>query len=460
MVKIEIFNVKSSISGIFDISILRKLKNSSRFISYQDRFTKRKFYQYLFDTKNLKFYTGILNRIVKVLKDADIEYELIDKRQKPVIRSIKLKKNLELRDYQQEAADIFLKKSRGLLNVGMRGGKTRIAVEIIRELGVPTLFIVPGKELLYQTCKVFKEYFNESIGVIGDGQYRLERINVGIINSVYRKRNNKEFRKFLDSVQLVIIDESHHLASNTYSAILRLLKKAYFRCGLSGTQFRNDFKTLKMQAYIGRVIFSYTLQDLTKDGYLNYAAIKMINSDSAYGDQFSLINDKERNNLIKKIALKESENSKQVLILVKHVKHGKVLEKIIKNSIYLHGNIDGQKRQKEFIKFKKGKTSVLIGTQIFYEGSDFSGWKNNSFKGKILIIAGAGKSNVETMQKMARMLTPEKGKQLKTTIYDFWDCGSKILLNHSKIRKSLYEKNGFNVEVKGKSKSFIKKGYL
>ena len=54
----------------------------------------------------------------------------------------------ELRDYQEEAVAKWMIDRRGVVVLPTGAGKTYVAMEIIRELNVPTLIVVPTLDLI------------------------------------------------------------------------------------------------------------------------------------------------------------------------------------------------------------------------------------------------------------------------------------------------------------------------
>jgi len=89
-----------------------------------------------------------------------------------------------LRDYQNEAVDIFMRKKIGILELATGSGKTEIAIEIIRRLGCKTLFIVDKIELLKQTKKRIEESLGIEVGMVGYGKDIVKDITVATIQTL------------------------------------------------------------------------------------------------------------------------------------------------------------------------------------------------------------------------------------------------------------------------------------
>ena len=85
----------------------------------------------LYDAKHQVFPTGLLRRALSVIKACGYDFNLVDKREKPMGFPLILK-NVKLRDYQQECVTEMVSKTRGLIQVGTSGGKCfRYGTEVL-----------------------------------------------------------------------------------------------------------------------------------------------------------------------------------------------------------------------------------------------------------------------------------------------------------------------------------------
>ena len=121
--------------------------------------------------------------------------------------------SIDLRPYQQGALAAVLICWRGQISLPTGTGKTVLAASVLDSLeDRKALFVVHTKDLLYQTKTEFERLLGEGIGCIGDSEYELRRITVGMIQSV------RELQ--FDDLDVVMIDECHHSASPTYQSFL------------------------------------------------------------------------------------------------------------------------------------------------------------------------------------------------------------------------------------------------
>jgi len=110
-----------------------------------------------------------------------------------------------LRDYQIAGVSKFLNHKVGMLELGTGAGKTEISIDIIRQLGYKTLFIVDKVELLRQTKKRIEEALGIEVGVIGASESNIKDITIATIQTLIK--NKKKYLSYLNSIRFVIFDE-------------------------------------------------------------------------------------------------------------------------------------------------------------------------------------------------------------------------------------------------------------
>ncbi len=408
---------------------------------------------YHFLRKDMTFPTGLLSIITKHLSLNNESYIVEDSAVKRDLSRFKGRTELAgvtLYPYQRKAIDAALTKCRGIIEVGTGGGKTEIAAGIIKGLDLPTLFIVNTKELLYQTHERFELRLGRIIGRLGDGLMEIEpSIIVATIQTLYSmfKKDQALIKEWLGIFRLVILDESHHSSSTEWYRILMFMHSAYYRVGLSGTPLRrNVLSNMRAMAVTGDIIYSKLSAELIKDEYLSDIAIEMVeNSELVMGDRWQMIyNDGVvesvyRNTLITDLAEREFRAGRKVMVLVRQIKHGKILTRMLKNlrqvpAIFLWGKHESLERNQVKHCFNKDGGFVLIASGIYDEGVDIP-------EVDVLIIGSGGKSEVKAIQRIGRGLR-KKESGAKLQVYDFMDS-SQYLDSHSRQRLNIYKKEGF-----------------
>ena len=143
----------------------------------------------LYNKRITSFPSGLVRRVRLLFEKLEIEYQIIDAREKPE-RNYPVTCDFEgkqLRFYQENAATLSKKSQRGMLSLCTGAGKTMTSCKIFENLAVaPVVFIVPAIELLKQTQKEFERYlrFNGEkvrVGIAGGGLCDLNMQGINVI---------------------------------------------------------------------------------------------------------------------------------------------------------------------------------------------------------------------------------------------------------------------------------------
>ena len=402
-------------------------------------------------TNKGKFPTGVLSRIVTTLEQLNHQVELNDVREitNPTISPIGVRwKGVRLRDYQKEAVDTAIKATRGIIEIPTRGGKTLIAGKIIQKLGLRTLYIVNGKESMYQTrsdlmdCLALPE---SCFGLYGDGHKTRSDITIGLIQSLSKQKPEW----FMSDI--LIIDEIHKAgAKGLYNWTMKC--DAYYRFGISGTPFRTDGKDMKIMAVTGKIIHRETQTDMWEQGYIERPIVKWVDPKAPpihrsldYKKAYALgvINNDARNDKV--VDIVNAHKGEQILISVENIEHGEILMNKLMGNVwespfFMCGSLDSSRRYAMFDQFKNGLIKIMIATRLMNESVTI----NNL---SVLINCAGRKSEIELIQKLGRVQTKVKGKS-NVKVYDFIDRHSHFLYNQSAERMKLlkrreYEQQGW-----------------
>jgi superfamily II DNA or RNA helicase len=169
----------------------------------------------------------------------------------------------ELRPKQVPVVEAFMKhidtgpKSGGLLELPCAFGKTCLALYIISLLKTKTLIIVHKTFLLNQWVSRITEFLpGVKIGKIQGGVIDVE--GADIVIGMLQSLSMKEYPKHLfDCFGLTVIDEVHHISSETFSKSLFNIVTKY-TLGLSATMNRKDGTTNVFKMFLGGVRFKGT----------------------------------------------------------------------------------------------------------------------------------------------------------------------------------------------------------
>lgn len=432
----------------------------------------------------MHFPTGLLSKAVDFFKSNGIQYNIYDKRFKTEKSSnYSMSDEFEYRDYQQEIinrivgneADGIKGTDRGIIKVCTGGGKTSIASGIISGLGVfPTVFYVPSIDLLEQAKKEIERFIRYrgehiEVGTVGGGKKDIKDITVMTIQTAVRALGGvwvkfddedrgqddskiddykEEVRSLIKDARLMICDEVQHWAAETCQIISDNSPNSQYRFGMSATPWRDMGDDILIDACFGKQIANINASFLIKNNYLVRPTIhfaKISNmwgiGKSSYAEIYkrAVVQNEVRNSRILQLSEEFRRRGRKVLILVKQIAHGKLLESLIPDSIFLHGDSSQKKRLAHLDKMRTGEPHITIASTIFDEGIDCRPLDT-------LIQAGSGKSPTRALQRIGRILRPYPGKEYAIAV-DFMDhC--KYLKAHSDRRKNIYEtEEEFDIKV-------------
>jgi len=399
---------------------------------------------------------GLLDELKYLLDNIeDMNYKIIDNRSTIkhnfTDEQIKNCLNTPLRDYQVDAAKTFFREQQMIMKAATGSGKTKVTAAIIKLLDVPTLILAHKKDLVHQTAKRFIEDGLTNIGIVQGTNMHTDKVTIATIQSAHKIDPN-----IRNNFKMVVSDECHRCNSPTYQALLSQMVNTHYKLGLSATPYNKDkLHNALVKSWIGEIKFDLGAKDLIAQGFLAEPEIHIIPIRKAvqvrhlksgykkysiniedYGwvgaERNGIIHNAYRNDVIKVIA----ENAPgPVLVLVKSIKHGEKLNKIISNSIFIYGDTKIEDRQEHIKEFEEGKNIILIGSTILDEGIDIQELKT-------LIVCAGGKSFIRTIQRLGRALRKTETKH-DVLIYDFMDTTNRYLEKHSKERIKAYQKEGF-----------------
>lgn len=391
---------------------------------------------------------GTIQTIKPILEQNGINLDIIDGRS--VGKPIKCNAILGLRPYQKIAQFNGVKKVQGVILLPCGGGKTVIGVSIIGKLKRSTLVVVHTKDLRDQWIESLINKIGvdpNDIGQIGDGITDIKPVTVAIVDSLLSViKSDKKLKLELKKFGICIVDEAHHVPSNTFQSVLPYLP-AKWRIGLTATPEREDGQTKLMYWTMGSEIFSYELDQLVQEGYLIRATIVPIETNFEYSPEIgstsseyihqlsnALIHDESRNGIIVGLAIREALRGESVLILSNRRDHCKLLNQLISrdrriSSFALTGQVAKKTRQKVLADFRAGKIHCLIATSLADEGLDVPQLSR-------LILALPGKAKGRTTQRVGRVMRP--GKDKTSIVYDIVDAKIPTLLTRFMQRKRIY----------------------
>jgi superfamily II DNA or RNA helicase len=434
---LKIHNSSTFVEGNIPPEVYKELRKQMSFIkkNYQFALKKRKGWDgrvsvLHYNKKSCKcftkktgmhFPTGLLSLAREVFSIYDIEYELIDNRTKPPKnKQYRLSDAFPARDYQYKTIEKSCKRGRGIIQSATGSGKTFMAAGIIAELSVsPVIFYVPSKDLLRQAKDEFEKFIKDSgsnleVGVIGAGKCDIKDVNVMTVQTAIRSldlkykkaddedstekdklsaENKEKIKELIQNAKLVIADETQHWAADTCQVISDASENAYYKFGLSATPWRDDGDDILIDSCFGKSIAKISASLLIKKNHLVKPKIYFVSMNNMRGIKLNsypeiykaaIVENELRNIYIKNLCDSFYKQGRNILVLIRQIEHGNILESMIDNSVFLHGSKKNKEREDHFDLIRADHKIITIASSIFDEGIDLKALDT-------LILAGSGK---------------------------------------------------------------------
>lgn len=399
------------------------------------------------------FLTGFVPEVALLLDEFGYSVKIKDERRRPKLGVYSVRGELVLRDYQEMLVQAALKQSRGVIKAATNAGKTEIAMEIIKHLGLRTLYLVHTLDLREQTVRRLRARFELPIGLIGGTIFDPQLITVAMVQTLTKKLKHPAMLAYLNSVDVLIADEVHRMTADTWKKVMRRVN-AFYRFGMSGTPLQDGAARDRLLIGLtGQLFPSISNLFLVEHGFSARPVIRFV---SYFGTlrkirwdagAYRVMIVEHPGRTVATVELCRRHRKEQVLLLVNWVEHGRRLLQAIRaigiQTYILTGRDLIEDRVKMLGAFKRREFQVLIATTIFDEGMDIP-------EIDVLIMAGAlGMSPVKPLQRLGRGLRKRPDKD-EVLIYDFYDCYQEHTAEHTENRIKLFRDEGLDVRIEKK----------
>nr|QOI90421.1 putative helicase D10 [Pyramimonas orientalis virus] len=368
-----------------------------------------------------------------------------------VPKTVSLEFKGKLMDAQHAPVGEYLKcandplKMGGILQLPPGAGKTVMALYILCQLGVKTMIIVHKDFLLNQWRERIEQYVPLArIGMIKQKQVDTDcDIAIASLQSLSMRDYDKDV---FSTFGLVIIDECHHIAAQTFSKALLKINFRY-ALGLSATVNRKDGLSKVFKWFIGDIVYKVTKK---KDVECNVDIAVFDDKDTTYCKEHYMFNGKVNmakmvNNVTmfeprtdfivaRMCEVLEREPTRNVIILSDRRKHLEDMREKI-GDMYSTGLYLGGMKNSD-LEVSKEKQVILGTFNMVSEGFDLP-------KLDTLILA-TSKSDIE--QSVGRIqrkhvYTEEDNTPLIIDVVDDFS----IFGNQHKKRVKFYKKMNYNI---------------
>lgn len=276
--------------------------------------------------------------------------------------------DLKLRDYQEEVLKIIdnLESGAYLIQMATGLGKTATFTNIKRKGRV--LVLAHREELITQPIK----YYNCPVGIemasyISNGE---EVVIASIMSLTHRLDKFKP-----DEFDMIIIDEAHHAAAQSYKKIINYFKPRLL-LGFTATPNRGD--NVRLDDVFQKIIFQKDLKWAIQNKYLTDIECLRVNigydiskisrrmGDYAIGELEQVMDTDILNGAIAEAYQKYAKG--QTLIFATSVEHARNIAKLIPGAIAV--TADTKNRSELIKKFTNREIPCLVNCMIFTEGTD------------------------------------------------------------------------------------------
>ena len=297
---------------------------------------------------------------------------------------------------------------------------------------------------------------------VATGRTAAKALNVAYESYEFGEYNDKDstevdpsaLREWIERIGTLIIDEAHILGAQTVFDVATKIP-APNKYGFSASPWRDDGADLMIEGATGPVIYRVGTKDLVDGGFLVPPVFQVVSTrgwwqPAAWGQVCARCgaqrhkeptekgwrwiercgecnSDRWRSEFQQAYTREIVENQVRnwriaemtrqldgpTLLLVKQVKHGRLLRDMIPGAVFLSGKDKGHERLAAFNALRAGLTETLVATTIADLGLDLPALRN-------LVLAAGGKSTTRHLQRIGRVARPYPGKPYARVI-DFDD---------------------------------------
>jgi superfamily II DNA or RNA helicase len=293
--------------------------------------------------------------------------------------------NGTIRENQKEVVDAYLCPSPrdGIISLQTGGGKTVCALYIASQIQMPTIVLVHNTFLRDQWIDRIKAFLPKArIGTIQGEVVDVD--NRDIVVAMLQSISMKEYDpKVFKAFGLVIVDECHHIASESFSQSLSKLTSKHM-LGLSATPERKDKLMYVMNWFLGPMLYRSNTADKV-DEKVSVEVYDFDPQDEEYntiiynnqGVMFTtlminkVVEYKPRNNLITRLLEDLAEDERQILVLTDRVDHTKTILEGLSPELKEKACILSQKvKAADRAKFCESKKILIATYAMCKEGFD------------------------------------------------------------------------------------------
>ncbi|MEZ2310768.1 DEAD/DEAH box helicase [Paraburkholderia sp. RCC_158] len=290
-------------------------------------------------------------------------------------------------------------------------------------------------------------------------------------------RKREEMIAFLSKIEFVILEEAHEASGAGFYEIMRHCVNAHYRLALTATPFMKDSQeaNMRLEACSGPVAITVTEKQLIDLGVLAtpyFKFIRLQNPAPQYEEmveskgltrkvthrlfrstpwpkclEIGVVHNEERNRAIVYEVQRAAAHGLPSMILVGRKDHGRQLSDMLTQAgircNFIFGEHDQDERKAALAALGDGRIQALIGSTILDVGVDVPAVG-------MIVLAGAGKAEVQTRQRIGRGLRAKKGGPNVAFVVDFIEAANTTLRDHQVERMQIIQNTpGFAEHIVG-----------
>lgn len=377
----------------------------------------------------------------------------------------------QLKESQILAVEAMLKHETGILHAATAFGKTVVCCNMIARKKVNTLILLQSSALIEQWESAIENFLtiDEELpeyetptgrkrrrkSIIGRLQGAHDSttgiVDIAMAGSVCKKG---EFHNRLKEYGMVIVDECHHAASDTFVEILQEVRAKYVY-GVTATPLRSDGLEKINYMLLGPIRYQFTAKDRAKEqGILHLVYPRFtrtvaprFHQDNMHPNEaYEILRENEdRDALIISDVMKCIAEGRTPVILSRYVDHSRKLYDRLKNCADEVFLLSGENTKKQYHavieqmkQVKADKSMILVATgKLIGEGFDFP-----RLDTLIMAMPVSWKSVVE--QYAGRLNRDYEGKE-SVIIYDYVDSHISMFEKMYHKRLKAYKQIGYDI---------------
>lgn len=380
---------------------------------------------------------GLKSALVRYLTLSGIPFRITDNRAQDT--GLDAVFDGELRPEQNDAFNALMSHETGILQAATSFGKTVIAARLIASRGERTLILVQNRNLLTQWKDKLQSFLTvrntpkkregrninrTGIGTYGSATDSLSSyVDIAMIQTV-----SIRMPEFIRDYGMVIVDECHHLAADTFIKVMHAVRPKYIY-GLSATVERKDRLEKIVYVQCGSVIYRYDAGRLAYNRGMTEILVPRFTSAASRASFSARFRNDEcqkdiafndgRNNLIARDISKLYRGGRRIVVLTHLIDHISELEKRLAEMyipvVTINGSMSAgdKKSALERINNPENKAVIISTGKFLGEGTDIP------YLDTLIVAAPVGWKGIIS-QYVGRISREYEGKN-EILIYDYVD---------------------------------------